>query len=130
MTRWHLSRALLAGWLLPAALVTAGLATAGLATATPATQGGMLSVVAGGSGGPDLAANVSLEPCGVKFALGQLYIGSLSAVYRVSRVTGQLVPVAGSGPWGTAAGSTADGVPAADAELGHAASPPTRQAMC
>jgi trimeric autotransporter adhesin len=113
MTRWQLTHALLAGGLLPAALVTAGPATA----ATAAPRGGILSVVAGGPGGPDPAANVSVEPCGVQFARGQLYIGDLAVVYRVSQATGQLVPVAGSGPWGTSAGSTGDGVPAADAEL-------------
>jgi hypothetical protein len=124
-TRWQLTRALLAGALLPAALVTAGLTSAGLtsaglasaANAQAAPQGGILSVVAGGPGGPDPAINVSVQPCGVKFAGGQLYIGGLAAVYRVSQATGRLVPVAGSGPWGTSAGSTSDGVPAADAEL-------------
>jgi hypothetical protein len=113
--RWQLARALLAGGLLPAALLTAGLASA--ATAQAAPPGGILSVVAGGPGGPDPAVNVSVVPCGVKFARGQLYVGGLAVVYRVSQATGRLVPVAGSGPWGTSAGSTGDGVPAAGAEL-------------
>ena len=111
----QLTRALLVGGLLPAALVTAGLASTANAQAAP--RGGILWVVAGGPGGPGPAVNVSVQPCGVKFAHGQLYVGSLTVVYRVSQTTGQLVPVAGSGPSGTSAGSTDDGVPAADAEL-------------
>jgi hypothetical protein len=117
MTRWHLMRALLAGGLLPAVLVTAGLTTAGPATAS-APPGGIASVVAGGPGGPDPAADVSMEPCGVKFARGQLYIGGTTVVYRVSRATGRLVAVAGAGPWeSTSAGSTDEGAPASDAQL-------------
>ena len=116
MTRWHLTRALLAGGLLPVALVTTGLATATATTAT--ASGGILSLVAGGPGGPDPAANVSVEPCGVKFARGQLYIGGTTAVYRVSQATGRLVAVAGAGPWeSSSAGSTDEGAPAADAQL-------------
>jgi len=118
MKRWHLTRALLAGGLVPAVLVTAGLVTGGPVTAaTAAPRGGILSVVAGGTGGPGPAANASVEPCGVKFFQGQLYIGGTTAVYRVSQATGRLVAVAGSGPWESTAGSTNDGVPAADAEL-------------
>ena len=118
MTRWHLTRALLAGGLLPVALVTAGLATASATAATAAPGGGILSVVAGGVGGPDPAASVSMEPCGVKFARGQLYIGGTTAVYRVSQATGRLVSVAGAGPWeSSSAGSTDEGAAAADAQL-------------
>jgi len=120
MTRWHHPRALLAAGSIPVVLMTAVLTTAVLTTATAATAaqpGGILSVVAGGTGGPDPAANVSMEPCGVKFARGQLYIGGTTAVYRVSQATGRLVSVAGSGPWESSSGSTNNAVPAADAQL-------------
>ena len=111
----RLTCALLAGGLLPVALA-AGPAAA-TANAPAGRHGGILSVVAGGRGGPGPAANVSVVPCGMEFARGHLYVASLAVVYRVSQATGQLVPVAGSGPWGTSAGSTGDGVPAADAQL-------------
>jgi hypothetical protein len=107
MRRWHTRKLLAAAWagvLIPGGLAIGGLAMAASA-ATPAATAtvahGKITTIAGGVGGPAPATSVSVGPCVLKYANGQLYFGtgesSVAAVYRVSQRTGVLTPVAGSG---------------------------------
>jgi hypothetical protein len=104
-----------------AALLTAGTTGAMASAAAPAAgpahpvtattlPHGTITTLAGGPGGPGPAGNVSVLPCGVKFARGGLYIGSggwswnpatadysASAVYRVNQRDGALTVAAGTG---------------------------------
>ena len=90
-----------------AALIATGsiLAAAGAATAPGP---GTIETIAGGPGGPAPATSVSVQPCGVEFVRGALYIGSRArlpytsapsypAVYRVNPDGGQLTTVVGQG---------------------------------
>jgi len=104
-----------AGALVPVGLAgTAAAGTAAAAGAAPKPPG-TIETIAGGPGGPGPAANVSVSPCGVRFAGGGLYIGSnqwdwdlatdgwlnqnftTPAVYRVNLRDGRLTTVAGIG---------------------------------
>ena len=51
-------------------------ASARAVTAAARPAAGIISTVAGGVGGPGPGVNVALNPCGVKFARGALYIGA------------------------------------------------------
>ena len=91
-------------------LIAAGVTPAASA-ATPAASAprpGTIETIAGGPGSPAPASSVSVQPCGVKFARGGLYIGSTTAqysgdgiafpaVYRVNLNGGGLTTVAGVG---------------------------------
>jgi hypothetical protein len=120
MVRRNLARGLLAG-VAAGALISAGIAPAASA-ATSAPRPGTIETIAGGAGGPAPESSVSVQPCGVKFARGGLYIGSTSlpfpggddfpAVYRVNLNGGQLTTVAGVG---SDAGYNVDGEPASGA---------------
>ena len=102
-----------------AAVAGLALAAAGLAGAASAAravagvaplgsvQGGIVSTVAGGVGGPGPAASVAISPCGVRWAGGWLYIGDGSTVRRVSTATGALTTVAGDNAAGPADDSDA-----------------------
>jgi len=91
-------------------LAAAGLA--GAASAAPAgapradsVQGGIISTVAGGVGGPGRATSVAIGPCGARWAGGWLYIGDGSTVRRVSMATDALTTVAGDNAAGPLDGS-------------------------
>ncbi|MGO8961784.1 MAG: hypothetical protein ACLQFR_31090 [Streptosporangiaceae bacterium] len=63
-----------------------------VAAARPAA--GIISTVAGGIGGPGPGTNVAVQPCGIKFADGALYIGA-DLVRQVDPRTGRLTtPIA------------------------------------
>ena len=107
MRRWRTRKLLAmagAGVLIPGGFAASGLAMAASA-ASPAAAAtavhGKITTIAGGVGGPAPATSVSIGPCVLKYANGQLYFGTgestVAAVYRVSQRTGVLTPVAGSG---------------------------------
>ena len=66
------------------ALISAGLGAAAASAADAAPSA---------AAGPP-ATSVALSPCGIKYAAGSLYIGSGSAVYKVSEQTGRATSVA------------------------------------
>lgn len=103
-----------AGGILTGVLVTAALLPAGAATVagTPPAPD-TITTFAGGVGGPDPATRVSMEPCGLRYADGALYVGSEGAVRRIDPATGWLTDVAGDGAFGPAA----DGVRATGAAI-------------
>ncbi len=77
---------------LGAVSVLALLAAGGLASPDAVAQAaaaGIISTVAGGIGGPGPGVKVALNPCGVKFARGSLYIGA-GGVRQVDPRTGWL----------------------------------------
>jgi hypothetical protein len=82
----------------PAGAARAG---AGVPSAGP-VQGGIISTVAGGVGGPGPATSISIGPCGVHWADGWLYIGDGSTVRRVSAATDALTTVVGDNAAGPA----------------------------
>lgn len=108
MVRRNLTRgvqaAVAAGTLIAAGVIPAASAAT---SAASAPRPGTIETIAGGPGGPAPASSVSVQPCGVKFARGGLYIGSTSppysggadfpAVYRVNLNGGGLTTVAGVG---------------------------------
>jgi hypothetical protein len=123
MVRRNLTRGVLAA-VAAGALISAGSATAASAAAS-APRPGTIETIAGGPGGPAPESSVSVQPCGVKFARGGLYIGSTTppqfaaaadfpAVYRVNLNGSQLTPVTGAG---ADAGLNLDGDPASDASV-------------
>ncbi len=58
-------------------------------------RAGIISTFAGGDGGPGPGSSVAVQPCGLKFARGALYIGGGGMVRRVNPRTGLLTtPVA------------------------------------
>ena len=70
----------------------------------PALAPGVISVLAGGPGGPAQATtvaltnvNVSSGPCGVTYAAGNLYFGDASSVRAVNPGTDRLTTPAGTG---------------------------------
>ena len=94
------------------ALAAAGLAGPGSAARAGvppqvSARGGIISTVAGGAGGPGTATSVAVNPCGVDWAGGWLYIGGTSTVRRVSTATGALTTVAGDNAAGPADASDA-----------------------
>jgi hypothetical protein len=107
----------LAGTLAAAGLAgPASAARAGAGTpAANAVPGGVISTVAGGVGGPGRATSVAINPCGVRWTGGWLYIGEGAMVRRVSMATDGLTTVTGdnaAGPLdgsGTAAASPVGG---------------------
>lgn len=113
MRRGHFTRMLAAagaGLLIPAGL-------AGTALAGPAAHG-TISTVIGGPGGPDPATSVSVMPCALKFANGDLYFSSHQGVVdRVSQRTGLLTPIAGDGVTSFGEAGPKDGTPAPAATL-------------
>lgn len=113
----HRDRQLKAGMpALVAALAAAALAGGGQAAAAahpgstaahpggPAAPGasltgtaGIISTVAGGVGGPAKATKVALDPCGVAFGAGRLYVADTGSVRRVNPGTDWLTTPAGTG---------------------------------
>jgi len=95
----------------PASAARAGAGT----PAAGAVPGGTISTVAGGVGGPGRATSVAINPCGVRWTGGWLYIGEGPMVRRVSMATDGLTTVTGdnaAGPLdgsGTAAASPVGG---------------------
>jgi hypothetical protein len=105
------------------ALVVTALTGAGQAAATAhpkvrAGLAGVISTVAGGVGGPGTATGVAMVPCGVSFADGHLYIGTGSAVRKMSTSSDRLTTAAGTG----VTGQFGNGGPAAKASLNEACS--------
>ncbi len=97
----------LAGSLAAAGLAgaaTVARAGAGSPAAGPA-QGGVISTVAGGVGGPGHATSVAMGACGVRWSGGWLYIGAGSSVRRVSMATDALTTVTGDDAAGPLDGS-------------------------
>lgn len=100
-----------AGLLLPGMLATA-LETGANADTPPH---GTISTVAGGPGGPAKGTSVSVSPCTLDFASGNLYFASRvemfftfdgpPAVYRLSQSTGALSRIAGTGMTAGGAGN-------------------------
>jgi hypothetical protein len=105
------------------ALVVAGLAgpasaaRAGTWLASAVQPGGIISTIAGGPGGPGPATSYTLDPCGVRYADGSVYIGDnvwqsapfgfgyisfplYGFVRAVSVATGALTTVAGNAATG------------------------------
>ena len=92
-------------------LVTAAMAAGGgpaqAAPAVPArvsaprgpwqAPAGIISTIAGGTGGPARASSVAVTACGVAFAGGELYVGADRTVRQVSQQTGSLTTPAGTG---------------------------------
>ncbi|MGO8957011.1 MAG: hypothetical protein ACLQFR_06555 [Streptosporangiaceae bacterium] len=86
--RKRLSRAGVPVMLLAAGLGMAiGPAQVALAGRPP---GGIISTVAGGTGGPGPGVSLAVNACGVKFVRGALYIGGDGSVRRVNPRTGWL----------------------------------------
>ena len=99
-------------------------AAAGQRARGAAAPDGTISTVAGGVGGPAAATKVNLgvstplagtanSPCGVSFALGQVFIADNWTVRSVSPLTGGLTTPAGT----AASGPFSDGSPAAGTSL-------------
>jgi secreted PhoX family phosphatase len=77
-----------------ASLTLSGIAPSEAAHSSPQATG-IISTVAGGSGGPGLGTKVALDyPCGAAFAAGQMYVGDEFA-QQVSPGTGRLTTLAG-----------------------------------
>jgi hypothetical protein len=94
----------------------------GSASAAPAPAGTgsgreLMTVFAGGAGGPGPATTVGLVPCGVVASAGHLYVADSgqSSVRNVNSRTGWLTTIAGIG----VPGSAGAGGPARSAELGQ-----------
>jgi trimeric autotransporter adhesin len=82
---------------------------------------GVISVVAGGVGGPGRGNEVDLRrPCGVSFAGGMVYVADGSLVRRVDPRTGWLDTLAGSGYTPNHIAPLGDGGPAGGASLNDA----------
>ncbi len=81
---------------LAAALLAAGLGLAigpahpAHAARTAGNPGGIISTVAGGTGGPGPGVSLAVNACGVKFVRGALYIGGDGNVRRIDPRTGWL----------------------------------------
>lgn len=91
-----------------AALLTSmpGLASAATQSPEPASAG-IVTTIAGGTGGPGPATTVALqEPCGLAAGDGTLYVGDggNSVVQGVSEHSGRLAAAAGTGVQGTPGG--------------------------
>ena len=91
----RVSAAAAATGVLAGALVAAGFSGAGAATAPARPGPDMISTVAGGAGGPDPAPNVAVNPCGVRYIAGSLYVGTGDAVRRINPATDWLTSLAG-----------------------------------
>ena len=90
------------------ALVAGAASTAASASARPhvpaALAPGVISVVAGGAGGPGRATTVALansnvggQSCGLAYGAGSLYIGDGNSVRAVSAASDRLTTPAGTG---------------------------------
>jgi len=87
----------LAGTLAAAGLAGPASAAGAGAPSAGSVNGGIISTAAGGVGGPGRATSVAIQPCGLRWSGGRLYIGTGSTVRRVSMATDVLTTVAGDG---------------------------------